>query len=238
MPENMVVGSDLTPDWDEKFLRVRRELDSQLLRNRREPEKGMSLDALVAIVEHRYTSERPELEEVIALEQEKWKKVFSKKGELDFSNLVVFPRPVGHDWAVLTPRRMTNNRLYSAAEQLFPCWRYVANLDTIGPAQSFTTLRWFKKVQEADEDLKSLSAEMLLERGIPCVWLQERIWMEIDRFKETGGGHLDEVNATLVAGSRYPVGRIPFASWCSGKFNVVTVDRDDRLPDWRARSAG
>jgi len=132
---------------------------------------------------------------------------------------------------------MSNNRLYAAAEKQFTCWRYMDNLDVIGPAQSFTTLRWFKKVQEADEDLQNLSANMLLERGTPCVWLQERIWMEIDWFLETAD-HLDKQNATLIAGSRDPRGRVPLASFRGGKFSVSYCDPREQNPYWRSRSAG
>jgi hypothetical protein len=241
MLENTVVGSDLMPDWEDKFVNVRRELDKQLLRGVREPGKGFSLNELQLIVEHRYTSERlvqpAELDEVVALQQEKWRKVFPKKGELDFSDLVAFPRRAGHDWPILVPKRMSNNRLYAAAEKKFSCWRYTNNLDTIGPAQSFTTLRWFKKVQEADEDLQNLSANMLLERGTPCVWLQERIWMEIDWFEETGD-HLDKQNITLVAGSRRSDGGVPRASWFGGGFYVNYGHPDNGDANWRARSAG
>ena len=240
MPENMVVGPDLTPDWDAKFVSVRGELDRQLLRGRREPGKGFSLDELQLIVEHRYTSERlvqpAELEEVVALQQEKWRKAFPK-GNLDFSDLVVFPRRAGHDWPVFVPKRMTNNRLFAACQERFTSWRYTDDLDLIGPAQSFATLRWFKKVQEADEDLHDLSAEDLLTRTTPCVILQERLWMEIDWFMETGD-HLDKQNVTLVAGSRNPDGHVPSADWNGDKFYVACYNPQYAAPSLRARAAG
>ncbi len=242
MTSNVVVGPGLTPDWLRKRDRIFSALADQVLLGVENPGAGLLLDQLQLVVEHRSPFVQPieqaELADVIALQQEKWHKVFPQ-GSLDFSDLVVWPRRTGHDWGILTPKHMTNNRLFAACQEKgkFPCWQYRENLNEIGPAQSFTTLRWFKKIQEADEEYQDLSATMLLKRLVPGVWLQERVWMELDWFLDTGD-HLDKKSATLVTGSFDPNGNVPLVDWDGGRFYVSAHRPDEHHPNWRARTAG
>ena len=53
MSKKLVVSPDLTPDWLEKRRRIVGELDTQLIRGLREPGKGLTLDQLQSVVEHR-----------------------------------------------------------------------------------------------------------------------------------------------------------------------------------------
>ena len=221
----MVVGSGLTPDWLRKRSRVLTALEGQLILGVEKPGKGLLIDQVQSLIEHRnpfvVPVEPAELAEVVALQQEKWHRVFPEKGSLDFSDLVVFPRRPGHDWPILVPKRMTNNRLCKACSDRFPCHFWEDDYNNVMPAQSFTTLRWFRKSQEPDEGLQNLSANMLVESGTPCVTLQERLWMEIDWFTETGD-HLDRTFWTLVAGSRDQYGYVPYttSSCMKGQFVV------------------
>jgi hypothetical protein len=238
----MVVGPGLTPDWKWVDRRdgIFSALQKQTIQGLRFPGTGFTLDQLQLVTEHRnpFALEMlpEEMAEIVALEREKWERIF-RKGSMDFSDLVVFPRRTGHDWPILVPKKMANNKLFAACQEKFQCWKYTDNLDIIGPAQSFTTLRWFKKIQEADEDLQNLSADMLLERGTPCVWFQERLWMGLNWFMENRD-HLDVQNATLIAGSRGPGGDVPLMNFDGVKINVGNGTPGAHRPDWRARSAG
>lgn len=51
--KKIVRGSDLTPDWLEKYLNIKDEIEQQVLRGVKEPGKGLSLDQLQLVVEHK-----------------------------------------------------------------------------------------------------------------------------------------------------------------------------------------
>lgn len=53
MSEKLVVSSDLTPDWFAKYNGIIGEINKQLIRGLKEPGKGLALDHLQAVVEHR-----------------------------------------------------------------------------------------------------------------------------------------------------------------------------------------
>lgn len=53
MEKKMVVGPDQMPDWLEKRRSIMGELDKQLIRGLREPGKGLTLEQLQVVVEHR-----------------------------------------------------------------------------------------------------------------------------------------------------------------------------------------
>ena len=96
---------------------------------------------------------------------------------------------------------------------------------------------WLRDRVEADEELKNLSANDLVERGINCITEPERIasrgW-----FHWKTGGHLDIKNVTLSAGSRWSDGGVPDAYWGDGHgFYVDRYYVDVRLDGIRAREA-
>ena len=53
MGKKMVVVPDLMPEWLDKRARIFHELDRQLIRGLKEPDKGMALDQLQLVIEHR-----------------------------------------------------------------------------------------------------------------------------------------------------------------------------------------
>lgn len=137
--------------------------------------------------------------------------------EVDFSGLLVPARKKGFDRLIVVAQGMTPQRLYDKCRELFPCWKWTdRNLDDI--VQSERTAKdgpyavWFRDTVEADEDLKNLSANDLKKKDIPGITLEERLLMELKYFKETGD-HLDIVNVTLCAGSRFSDGGVPRAGW-------------------------
>ena len=92
-----------------------------------------------------------------------------------------------------------------------------------------------KNVQEADEELKNLSANELKEKGIQGITLLERIVLELDYFKETGK-HLDIDNWTLCSGSRDADGYVPYAYWSDSTFRVDWFNPDSRNDSLRSRA--
>ncbi|MEI7497771.1 MAG: hypothetical protein WCK11_00625 [Candidatus Falkowbacteria bacterium] len=93
---------------------------------------------------------------------------------------------------------------------------------------------WFKDVVEADENLKNLSANTLVQMGIPGITLLEREVMEYDHFNRTNG-HLDINNVTLCGGSRYGDGDVPSVGWSDGKMCVVRYRPNRIIGSLRSR---
>ena len=91
------------------------------------------------------------------------------------------------------------------------------------------TARWFRDRQEADEELAGKSASDLEAALIPGMALPERLNYELVYLEETGQ-HLDQKNATLVAGSRYPDGACR-RRWHDSKFSVHWYHVGDSHPE-------
>jgi hypothetical protein len=70
----------------------------------------------------------------------------------------------------------------------------------------------FASNEEADENLKNLSANKLAEQGVKGITLLERLILELGYFLTTGK-HLDEKNVTLCSGSRSSDGHVPCVGW-------------------------
>ena len=112
------------------------------------------------------------------------------------------------------------------------------HLDSDFPSPKETTCRRFKKTVEADSEHKNKSADMLDIEGLSSITLRERLLMEELYFDETRE-HLDPKAWTICAGSRYPVGYVPYVLWLPGGRRVCvswcgSVDRD---PSARPRVA-
>lgn len=135
---------------------------------------------------------------------------------------------------------MTIEGMLAECKKLFPVWRYTENnLDEYVTSDRTSDKAYsikFKNVQEADEDMKKLSANEIKEKGLQTITLLERLVMELDYFEETGK-HLDIENWTLCAGSRYSDGDVPYVGWSSGKLSVGWTSVDNRFSSLRARVA-
>lgn len=138
------------------------------------------------------------------------------------------------------PKGLTIEAALAECKKLFPVWRYTdKNFDELVTSDRTTKKAYtiaFKNMQEADEEMKNLSADDIKEKGIKTITLLERIVMELEYFKATGK-HLDIDNWTLCAGSRYSDGRVPCARWGDDKFDVSWTRVGYRYPDMRARVA-
>lgn len=157
----------------------------------------------------------------------------------DFSGVII-PTRNGFTRSVIVAKGITMNLAYEACAKKFPCWRYVDDLDKGIPTNDRTPTEHYavcvRDRQEADEELKNLSAADLTKKGMKGITLLERLLMELKYFRETGK-HLDIQNVTLCSGSRNADGDVPSVDWIGGKFRVGWSYRGDRRPDLRSREA-
>jgi len=140
--------------------------------------------------------------------------------ETDFSNLRIPKRPQGFDRLIVVAQGLTPQSAYDKCAGLFPCWKWMdENLDIVvlsdRLAKDGAYAIWIRDRVEADEELKSLSANQLKEKSIVGITLEERLIYELKYFKETGK-HLDINNWTLCSGSRYCDGSVPWVDWGVG----------------------
>lgn len=167
----------------------------------------------------------PGLNEAYLAGQEKWHRAFPKES-FSFSCLFAWPRLPGHDWPVLVPQRVTNNWLFEQTNQRFGathttrCLGGIHDLDIYLPYQHLTTLRWFKRSEEPDQELMGITNSALYDRHIASVTLQERLWMGIEWFMDTGQ-HLDRRFQTLVAGSHMLASSDTLRVWYDGGVEIT-----------------
>ncbi len=172
-----------------------------------------------------------------------WKDNFNL--DLDFTTLRI-PEREGFNRLIIMVKGMTPERLYAKCKELFPCWKYTDNLDTVTsdrdpanpPAGGGAYAIWVRDRVEADEELKNKSANMLEKAGINGETLPECLLHELKYFTETGE-HLDVNNVTLCSGSRHPGGDVPYVYWFSGygRMGVFWCSPDYRYGYLRARAA-
>ncbi len=109
-----------------------------------------------------------------------------------------------------------------------------SEVDKEFPAPSKATSRKFLLTQEADEDLKNMSANDLDREGVIGITLRERLLYELGYFEKTGQ-YLDEKTITLCAGSRYSDGYVPGVDRSSGKIFIYWYFPDRRNDNLRSR---
>lgn len=126
----------------------------------------------------------------------------------------------GFDWLLIMAQGLIIQQVYDKSSQHFDCYKYTGkNLDEVvahndrDPKNGPYAI-WIRNREEADEELKNLSADDLKKKNIPGITLLERQLLELKYFKETGK-HLDIQNWTLCSGSRYTNGNVPIVSWHS-----------------------
>lgn len=170
-----------------------------------------------------------------------WQSFWLELGvESDFSSLVVPLRQKGFDRLLVVPQGMTPNKLYDLCQNQFPCRRYMDDLDQIKsvrtPDKDYAV--WVRGGQEADEELKNLSANDLQKKGVLGITIEERLVFEAKFFKETGE-HLDKETITLCSGSRSPDGHVPGVCWYQayGRILVFWCNPENRRDGLRSRAA-
>ncbi len=143
-----------------------------------------------------------------------WQKFYRKYFQLnvDFSKTVIPDDPGGFSRVVFIPQGLTFFRLIKALRKQFDVSLYTGNLDKSitenvrTPNQNYA-IRLHDQL-EADEDLRSLSANQLEKRGLNCITLLEMLVFELKFWSETCG-HLNWLASTLCAGSRGPNSIVP-----------------------------
>ena len=147
----------------------------------------------------------------------------------------IFNQEMNQEWFVIDDGKKKTSELLDDCKKLFPVWSYYSDKQLDEDFPPVKTVYKYKKVVEADENLKNKSADDLDRDGIKGITLRERIIMELQYFKETGK-HLDIKNITLCAGSRDSDSYVPSVDWDSdGRLRVVWVVPGDAVPDLRSR---
>lgn len=161
--------------------------------------------------------------------------------ETDFSGLAIPDRPAGFDRLLVLAQGITPQSAYDLCAKNFPCWKYTdENFDKIvtsdRTAKDGAYAIWVRDRVEADEELKSRSANDLKQQNIPGITLEEREIFELKFFRETGQ-HLDVNNWTLCSGSRCGGGSVPRVSWSDGGFRVFWFSPVGAIDRLRSRQA-
>lgn len=150
--------------------------------------------------------------------QSEWNEFYRKyfRMTVDCSKAHVPDDLGGFDRVIFIPAGLKIGKVIEAMRKSFNVWSYTDNLDkditeNIRQPDRNYAIRIRERV-EADEELKSLSANQLKTQGVNCITLLERLVLELKYFSETGQ-HLDVSNITLCAGSRHRDGLVPYVSW-------------------------
>ncbi len=155
--------------------------------------------------------------------KETWQKIYQEWFNLqkDFSKIKI---PKIYDpekyFAIILAQELTMNEIIIGIKKRFwlsvhrgPLWGYIGyvNEDIIlsdRTAKSGDYSILFNKNDEADKELKNLSADLLKTVSHKGITFEERLLLEVLYFDRTGD-HLDVENYTLCSGSRYSDGNVP-----------------------------
>src|SRR3989344_5392703 len=137
----------------------------------------------------------------------------------DFSGLMIPPRPEGFDFLIVVLKGITSNRIVAAMRQAgIQVSLCTEDLDSIKSDRDSTQTHaiWVRNRQEADEELKNLSANKIQEMGLKTETFLERLLHGFKFWDETHT-HLDLQNWTLCASSRASIGYVPNVHWSAGE---------------------
>lgn len=145
---------------------------------------------------------------------------------------------------VVMAKGMTPQMIYDKYVELFlyPKWtgrsldEIIKPFNTIRDTRDRSYAVWFRDRQEADVELKNVSADELKERNISGITLEERLIFGLKFFKETGE-HLDIKNVTLCSGSRRDDGVVPVVRWYGRGLIVYWHHPGSPAGDCRTREA-
>ena len=153
-----------------------------------------------------------------------WQKFYHKyfpNLKVDLSNLQIPEKQEGLDRLIIVPQGLTPNLVYAVMSSHFQCWKAWDNLDSIKSDRDSTQTYaiWVRNRQEANTELKNLSANNIKEMGLKTETLLERLLHGFKFWDETHA-HLDVHNITLCAGSRDSCGDVPDVGWGGGEVRV------------------
>ena len=148
-----------------------------------------------------------------------WKVHFKKRYRInpDFSNLYVPERQPGFDRLVIIPKGLTHRKWIEMAREIHGVDPYVQDLDGSVPKNVRTPKDrsygiWIRDRQEADVELRNLSANQIWEQKISGIILLERL-VAGTAYLFDEMCHMDVDSITLCTGSRYSGGRVPSVHW-------------------------
>ena len=162
--------------------------------------------------------------------------------DVDFSSVRIPDIRSCFDRLLIIPQGITPNQVIQAYRKLnIPILLYTEDLDSAldwekeerNPKNGSYAI-WVRDRQEADEELKNLSANQITEKGLTTETLTERLIHGLVYHSETNH-HLDETNITLCAGSRCQHGFVPCVSWSDGGLDVGWCHSDYSVGALRAR---
>lgn len=161
----------------------------------------------------------------------------------DFSKLHIPERPEGFSRLIVVVKELKISGLITELKKKMNFWLYsdLKELDKVKdivqrPDGDYAI--WVRDCQEADEELKNLSADDIQREGTNTETLKERFLHEWAYHDETGK-HLDVENWTICASSRDPDGNVPGVYWHPGygKVRVYWNCSNYRNSYGRARQA-
>jgi len=185
------------------------------------------------------------VENLLAEWQRFYAKVFGIQiSQVDLSGIRIPIERQGFGWLVVMLQGMTARRLFDKCRERFGTWRYNEGEDLDKVVKSDRTAKdcpyavWFRDRVEADEELKSKSADNLKQAGVQGITLEERLLLELFYYWKTGK-HLDLKNVTLCSGSRHSDGCVPGVCWVGycDRLSVCWYDPVDAVGSIRSRQA-
>lgn len=198
---------------------------------------SLNLSHFKALIEHRNPF-------AISSIQEEWQEFYRKyfRISVDFSGVAIPVEQGTFTRALFIPKGLTIGQVIKAMKKHFLAWTYREDLDQDVTVNDRSTQESYaisvRDRQEADEELKRLSANDLQKYEIKTMTLLERLVYELKYYSETGE-HLDVVNITICAGSRDLRGNVPGVRWVadSRKLRVNWFNADRVYDSLRARAA-
>ncbi|MBU1202509.1 hypothetical protein KKH39_00465 [Patescibacteria group bacterium] len=157
-----------------------------------------------------------------------WEEFYRKYFRLvvDFYGVTIALNPGDFDRVIFIPKGLKLNDVLEAIRKQFPAWSHEDNLDkdiveNIRQSDKSYAIRLRERV-EADEELKSLSANQLKQQGVNAITLLERLVLELKYWSETGQ-HLDVSNITMCAGSYDRDGGVLGVRWDAdgGRLHII-----------------
>lgn len=158
----------------------------------------------------------------VSLLLEGWQSFYKKFFGLDtdFSSVRIPERKPGFDRLLIIAQGLTPNQIIQAYQRMsIKVWLHIEDLDSAldwdkeerNPKNGSYAI-WVRNRQEADEELKNLSANQITEKGLTTETLTERLIHGLVYHSETNH-HLDEANVTLCSGSRSQDSDVPSVFW-------------------------
>ena len=175
----------------------------------------------------------------------KWEKFYKKTygRKYDFSGIFVPQADDIFAWPICMASDISAEDWLSAGKDQLPFWKYTdKKLDDLIDA-SFGRDGWeedyivrLRANEEADDDLRNISAIKIAEMGINTATLKERL--ALGRFLYWYDRKLiDKRVVTLLSGSRYSDGDVPGVYWHGGKLRVGRYNPGVAHDGLRARRA-